>query len=141
MELFLKCSTMLSVPTNKLPADHDQRQQIPLAKVNFVARDAFFAPSFRLPSAAEMDHEEHPPIHRSLWQPSFGKNASVFKLMIVGQVAAHEADQNVAVVMTNFAQWWLDTFGPGMTQQMIELLQKRATQGAFVSDQVTFYSA
>ncbi|KAF4703118.1 hypothetical protein FOZ63_016543 [Perkinsus olseni] len=33
MELFLKCSTMLSVPANKLPADHDQRQQVPLAKL------------------------------------------------------------------------------------------------------------
>ncbi|EER18360.1 hypothetical protein Pmar_PMAR005270 [Perkinsus marinus ATCC 50983] len=106
MELFLKCSTMLSVPTSKLPADHDQRQQIPLAKLQkWTMRN----------------------IHRFIGR--FGNPRLV---------AAHEADQNVAVVMTNFAQWWLDTFGPGMTQQMIELLQKRVTQGAFVSDQVLY---
>ncbi|KAF4669519.1 hypothetical protein FOL46_001342 [Perkinsus olseni] len=106
MELFLKCSTMLSVPANKLPADHDQRQQVPLAKLQkWTMRN----------------------IHRFIGR--FGNPRLV---------AAHETDQNVAVVMTNFAQWWLDTFGAGMTQQMIELLQRRATQGAFVSDQVLY---
>ncbi|KAF4678092.1 hypothetical protein FOL47_005371 [Perkinsus chesapeaki] len=104
MELFLKCSTMLTVPVNKLPADNDMRQQMPLAKLQkWTMRN----------------------IHRFIGR--FGNPRLV---------AAHESDANVAAVMTNFAQWWLDTFGPGMTQQMIELLQRRATQGIFVSDQV-----
>lgn len=76
MELFLKCSTMLSVPANKLPADHDQRQQIPLAKVNFVARDVFL-PSTSPVSASEVDHEEHPPFHWSFWQSSPGRKVCV----------------------------------------------------------------